>query len=126
MSEAEPVAWHALTADEAVERLKSSVTTGLDDSEAAVVRNFGAPNWIGAECAAHDRVARRDGERTDDDLTRIDRQEPKLLHVDRRGVADEPPERAAVLRACEHAWRLRLQHRAATQSGGARLEQMAA
>jgi magnesium-transporting ATPase (P-type) len=34
MSAAEPAAWHALTADEAVERLKSSVTAGLDDAEA--------------------------------------------------------------------------------------------
>ncbi len=34
MSAAEQTAWHALTADEAVERLKTSVTTGLDDSEA--------------------------------------------------------------------------------------------
>ena len=34
MSEAEQTAWHALTADEAVQRLKSSVTAGLDDSEA--------------------------------------------------------------------------------------------
>ena len=35
MSEAEQMAWHALTADEAVERLKSSVTAGLDDAEIA-------------------------------------------------------------------------------------------
>ena len=35
MSEAEQTAWHALTADEAVERLKSNVTAGLDDAEAA-------------------------------------------------------------------------------------------
>jgi magnesium-transporting ATPase (P-type) len=34
MSEAEQTAWHALTADEAVQRLKGSVTAGLDDSEA--------------------------------------------------------------------------------------------
>ena len=34
MSEADQTAWHALTADEAVQRLKSSVTAGLDDSEA--------------------------------------------------------------------------------------------
>jgi hypothetical protein len=35
MSEAEQTVWHALTADEAVGRLKSSVTTGLDETEAA-------------------------------------------------------------------------------------------
>jgi calcium-translocating P-type ATPase len=35
MSEAEQTAWHGLTADEAVERLKSNVTVGLDDAEAA-------------------------------------------------------------------------------------------
>ena len=35
MSETEQTAWHALTADEAVERLKSNVTSGLDDAEAA-------------------------------------------------------------------------------------------
>ena len=35
MSEAEQTAWHALTADEAVQRLKTSVTAGLDDFEAA-------------------------------------------------------------------------------------------
>ena len=35
MSEAEQTAWHGLTADEAVERLKSNVTAGLDDAEAA-------------------------------------------------------------------------------------------
>ena len=35
MSEAEQTAWHALTADEAVQRLKSSVTAGLDDAEAS-------------------------------------------------------------------------------------------
>ncbi|MGC2786984.1 MAG: HAD-IC family P-type ATPase [Roseiarcus sp.] len=35
MSEAEQTVWHALTADEAVGRLKSSVTTGLDEAEAA-------------------------------------------------------------------------------------------
>jgi calcium-translocating P-type ATPase len=34
MSEAAQTAWHALTADEAVERLKTSVTAGLDDAEA--------------------------------------------------------------------------------------------
>ncbi len=34
MSEAEQTAWHALTADEAVERLKTNVTSGLDDAEA--------------------------------------------------------------------------------------------
>jgi len=34
MSESEPIAWQALTADEAVERLKSSVTRGLDEAEA--------------------------------------------------------------------------------------------
>src|SRR4029077_13766320 len=34
MSEAEQTTWHALTADEAVQRLKGSVTAGLDDSEA--------------------------------------------------------------------------------------------
>ena len=34
MSESEPIAWQALTADEAVERLKSSVTSGLDGAEA--------------------------------------------------------------------------------------------
>jgi calcium-translocating P-type ATPase len=33
MSEADQTAWHALTADEAVQRLKGSVTAGLDDSE---------------------------------------------------------------------------------------------
>ena len=33
MSAAEPTAWHALAADEAVDRLKSSVTTGLDEAE---------------------------------------------------------------------------------------------
>ena len=33
MSEAAQTAWHALTADEAVERLKTSVTAGLDDAE---------------------------------------------------------------------------------------------
>ncbi len=35
MSEAEQTAWHGLTAEEAVERLKSNVTAGLDDAEAA-------------------------------------------------------------------------------------------
>jgi magnesium-transporting ATPase (P-type) len=35
MSEAEQTAWHALTADEAVQRLKSNVTAGLDDAEVA-------------------------------------------------------------------------------------------
>ena len=34
MSEAEATAWHALTTDEAVQRLKGSVTAGLDDAEA--------------------------------------------------------------------------------------------
>jgi magnesium-transporting ATPase (P-type) len=34
MSEAEQTVWHALTADEAVGRLKSSVTAGLDEAEA--------------------------------------------------------------------------------------------
>jgi magnesium-transporting ATPase (P-type) len=34
MSAAEPTAWHALTADEAIDTLKSSVTAGLDDAEA--------------------------------------------------------------------------------------------
>src|SRR6202167_114896 len=33
MSEAAQTAWHALTADETVERLKTSVTAGLDDAE---------------------------------------------------------------------------------------------
>ena len=35
MSAAEPTAWHALTTDEAVGRLKSSVKAGLDEAEAA-------------------------------------------------------------------------------------------
>jgi calcium-translocating P-type ATPase len=35
MSEAEQTVWHALTADEAVGRLKSSVSAGLDEAEAA-------------------------------------------------------------------------------------------
>ena len=34
MSATEQTAWHALTADEAVERLKTSVTAGLDEAEA--------------------------------------------------------------------------------------------
>ena len=34
MNPTEQTAWHALTADEAVERLKTSVTAGLDDAEA--------------------------------------------------------------------------------------------
>jgi magnesium-transporting ATPase (P-type) len=35
MNATEQAVWHALTADEAVESLKTSVSTGLDDSEAA-------------------------------------------------------------------------------------------
>ena len=35
MSAAEPTVWHALSADEAVDRLKSNLTTGLDEAEAA-------------------------------------------------------------------------------------------
>ncbi|APR74713.1 Cation transporting ATPase [Minicystis rosea] len=35
MSRAEPTPWHSLTAEDAVERLGSSVTTGLDDAEAS-------------------------------------------------------------------------------------------
>ena len=35
MSAAQPTAWHALTADETVERLKSNVKAGLDEAEAA-------------------------------------------------------------------------------------------
>jgi magnesium-transporting ATPase (P-type) len=35
MSETEQTVWHALTADEAVGRLKTSVTAGLDEAEAA-------------------------------------------------------------------------------------------
>jgi len=34
MTEAEATAWHALSANEAVQRLKSSATAGLDDAEA--------------------------------------------------------------------------------------------
>jgi hypothetical protein len=41
-------------------------------------------------------------------------------------VADKAAERTARLRAGKHAWRLRLQHGAAAQSGGARLQQTAA
>ena len=35
MTATEATAWHALTAEEAVERLNGSVTAGLDDAEAA-------------------------------------------------------------------------------------------
>jgi magnesium-transporting ATPase (P-type) len=35
MNPTEQTAWHALSADEAVARLKTSVTTGLGDAEAA-------------------------------------------------------------------------------------------
>ena len=38
MTATEQTAWHALTADEAVARLKSSVTAGLDDAEAEIGR----------------------------------------------------------------------------------------
>jgi hypothetical protein len=88
-----------------------------------VVGHFSASNGIGAERAAHDRVARRDRLRADDDLPRIDRQETKLLHVDGRRVANEPAERAAGLRAGAHARRLRLQHRTTAKRGGARLQE---
>src|SRR4029434_3155244 len=56
----------------------------FDDAEAAVIGNFSWASGSGAERPAHDRVARRDGERSNDDLPRIDRQQTQLLHVERR------------------------------------------
>jgi len=46
MSEAEQTAWHALTADEAIQRLKTSVTTGLDDAEATRRQAEYGPNML--------------------------------------------------------------------------------
>ena len=98
----------------------------FDDAEAAMIRNFRAASGIRAERAAHDRVARRDGQRSDDDLTGFDRQKTQLLHVECRGMADEAAERAARLRPRDDAGRLRLQRRAAAERGGTCLEQMSA
>jgi hypothetical protein len=66
--------------------------------------------------------------RSDDDLTGIDRQEPKLLHVDGRVVTDETAECAARLCPGDDAGRLclRLERRTAAERGRPRLEQMAA
>ena len=109
---------------------------GLDDAEAAVVRDLRAPDRVGAERAAHDRVARRHGQGADDHLPRIDRQQPHLLNVERAGVADEPAERPSGLRAGEHGWGLRVlcadgwhtceKSRAAAECGRARLQNASA
>ena len=104
----------------------------LDDAEAAMVRDLGAADRVGAERAAHDRVARRHGRGADDDLPRIDRQQPQLLNVERAVVADESAERPARLRAGEHGRRLRVlradgwhaseKSRAAAERGCSRLQ----
>ena len=83
---------------------------------------------IGAERAAHDRVARRHRLRADHDLSRVDRKEPQFLNVERGVVADESAERPTRLRAGEHGRRLRVlrlrsrsgeERRASTKRGGA-------
>ena len=52
MNPNEAAAWHSLTAEEAVERLKASVTAGLDDAEVARRRAQYGPNLLPA---AHKR-----------------------------------------------------------------------
>jgi hypothetical protein len=80
---------------------------GLDDAEAAMVRNLGAADRVGGERAAHDCVAGRDGGRADDDLSRIDRQQSHLLNVYCAVVAHESAERASGLRVGQHGRSLR-------------------
>ena len=111
--------------DDAVANLHASHlrANGFYDAEAAVVGDLGAPNRIGTERAAHDRVTRRDGLRADDDLPGINRQEPKLLDVDRRRMTDETAERSPGLRPSTHTWGLRVQHCAAAKRGGTRLQE---
>ena len=72
---------------------------GLDDAEATVVRHLRSCNRVGAERAAHDRVAGRDSQGADHHLPRVDRQQPHLLNVECAGVADEAAERPTRLRA---------------------------
>ena len=62
---------------------------GLDDAEAAVIRNLGPADRVRPERAAHDRVAGRHGLRADDDLSRINREETQFLNIERVGVAHE-------------------------------------